>query len=333
MLTIKQFASFEEAKSEWQDIENATFLYPFQSWWYNNLFAKHFSSQENILILGVYENSPTSHKENSLAIGAFEVINNTITFLGTKDVSKDKELVQDITDFGDIAYAESGKHQAAEIWHALLTYFTKAKFTQCNFTYVRQDSPTYSALQASTHPEQVETSPYVTLPKTWDEYLATLERKERHELRRKIKRLEQDTAFHLCKDQTIGEDFHEFIRLHKLSDPHKAKFMTEDMEKFFWDLVTCEKNNWQIHFCSLFREHRQVASVMAFMNDSHTLLYNSGFDPVYSYYSVGFLVKAFLLKKSIEQGKTIYDFLRGNERYKYDLGAQDLPLFQINKNL
>lgn len=327
MLTIKRFGSFEEVKPEWQQIENSTFLYPFQSWWYNNLFAQHFSNMQDMYLLGVYEDKTVR------AIGAFEIIDQAVTFLGTKDVSKDSAIVQDITDFADVVYSEEGKHQTSDIWQTIFDYFTKADVTTFDFTYVRQDSPTYAVLETEGQVQQVETSPFVMLPHTWDEYLTTLERKERHELKRKIRRLEQDTAFHLCKDQTIKEDFHEFIRLHKLSDPHKAKFMTEDMEKFFWDLVTCEKNNWQIHFCSLFREHRQVASVMAFMNTTHTLLYNSGFDPEYSYYSVGLLVKAFLLKKSIEQGKSIYDFLRGNERYKYDLGAKDLPLFQIEKNL
>ena len=321
-MKLKMYDSFDEVKWDWQNLENTVFHYPFQSWWYNNVFAKHFSDEKDIFILGVFDD------DKILAIGAFEKIDHIVKFLGTKDVSKTPGLVQDITDFGDLLYSEEGREKAEEVWQSLQAYFKEQNLT-LQLDYVRQDSPTYSVLSSQTIPHQDETSPFVTLPKTWDEYLLTLEKKQRHELKRKINRLEREAAFHLCKDQTIEVDFAEFIRLHKLSDPNKATFMTPEMKKFFWDLVTCEKNDYQIHFCSLFIDGKQVASVMAFMNDSHTLLYNSGFDPKYGYYSVGLLVKAFLLKKSIEQSKKIYDFLRGNERYKYDLGAKDLPLFQL----
>ena len=37
----------------------------------------------------------------------------------------------------------------------------------------------------------------------------------------------------------------------------------------------------------------------------------------------------FLLKKSIEKKIEIFDFLRGNERYKYDLGAKDKLLYKV----
>ena len=58
-------------------------------------------------------------------------------------------------------------------------------------------------------------------------------------------------------------------------------------------------------------------------------LYNSGYDPSYSFYSVGLLLKAQSIHWAIEQGKKKYDFLRGNERYKYDLGAKNLRLYRI----
>lgn len=328
-MQIRHYTSFEEAKADWQTLENSIFHYPFQSWWYNNLFTQHFSDEKDIHILGVFDNPSTSLRENCLAIGAFEVVGQTVKFLGTKDVSKTSGLVQDITDFGDLLYSEDGKTKASEIWEQIKNHFKNEGLQTVQLDYVREDSPTYSVLKTQTTPQQDETSPFIVLPTSWDEYLTTLEKKQRHELKRKINRLEKETAFHLCKDQTIAVDFQNFIRLHKLSDPNKAKFMTKEMEKFFWDMVTCEKEDYQIHFCSLFIDNKQVAFVMAFMNDTQTLLYNSGFDPEYGYYSVGLLVKAFLLKKSIEQGKKIYDFLRGNERYKYDLGAKDLPLFKM----
>jgi len=44
---------------------------------------------------------------------------------------------------------------------------------------------------------------------------------------------------------------------------------------------------------------------------------------------------AFAIKRSIEDKMEVFDFMRGNERYKYDLGAVDKMLytFQIEKNV
>lgn len=325
-MKVVKFDSFASCKIAWTDIEEKVPHFPFQTWWYQNLFAKHFSDENNIYILGIFED------ETLLAIGAFEIVDEKVLFIGTKNVSKTPGLIQDITDFGDILYADAYSDKEA-IWQEIFTFFKQNNHNNFQLNYIRQDSPTYSVLKEKGDVQQVETSPFIDLPATWDEYLGLLNRKHRHELKRKISRLERETAFHLCKDQTVEKDFQEFIRLHKLSDFEKEKFMTSDMASFFWDLVTCEKGQWEIHFCSLFIDNKQVASVMAFMKKNQTLLYNSGFDPAYGHYSVGLLVKSFLLKKSIEQGKKIYDFLRGNERYKYDLGAKDMPLFKIDLQL
>jgi len=105
--------------------------------------------------------------------------------------------------------------------------------------------------------------------------------------------------------------------------------MGEKMKKFFLDVVNNDSYPWEKRLCFLEMEGKRVAATLSFQNDDQVLLYNSGFDPEYSYFSVGFLLKAYLLKKSIEEGRKIYDFLRGEERYKYDMGGQDLNLWKI----
>lgn len=326
-MEIIRYDSFAKAQYDWENLEKTSFHYLFQSWWYQRLFATHFSKSAKIFILGIQQ------EKQQLAIGAFEIIDEKIQFLGTKNVSSDASLVQDITDFGDLLFSPEGKQQAKEIWQLIANYFTKQHFQALQLNYIRHDSPTYKALEKiSTQCHQQETSPFIVLPKTWDEYLTELGRKKRHELKRKMHRLMQvDTLF--TKDVLSKEVFDTFIKLHKLSDIQKKKFMTPSMENFFWDMVTEQKTGWETVFYTLSINNLPVAMIMVFENDNQVLLYNSGFDPAYAFYSVGLLVKAFLLKKSIEQGKSIYDFLRGDERYKYDLGAKDMPLFQISGSL
>ena len=327
MLHIKRFASFEEAIPTWAQIEQQTIYYPFQALWYLRLFAKHFSKQEHIYLLGIYED------EQLLAVGAFELADNSIVFLGTNDVSDTPNLVQDITDFADLLYMPNVKQHADVIWETLFAYFRQEGFFRLLPTYLREDSPSYHYLQTKGQVHQVETSPYIRLPSSWEEYLANLSRKHRHELKRKIHRLEAENSYTFEQTPITQDTFDQFIHLHRLSDPNKAKFMTPSMEKFFWDIATAEKPLWETQLFNLSLDSNLVASVMVFVNQTHILLYNSGYNPDYAHFSVGLLSKAFLIQEAIQQKKHVYDFLRGNERYKYDLGAVDLPLFSIEINI
>lgn len=326
MFRVQRFSSFEEAKKLWQTLESKQFHYPFQSWWYQNLFAKNFSLLENVYILGVFDGNTL------VAIGGFELVDSSVILLGTKDVSKTSHLEQDLTDFGDLLI--SLEIDVASVWQVIISYFHQENFKTFDLRFVRQDSPTYTYfLKTTALIKQQETSPYITIPQTWDDYLSDLSRKDRHELRRKIKRFESQTAFSFCTNQTIYKKFANFIILHKLSDPIKERFMADKMEDFFHQIFLAEKSDWQAHICDLQIKNKTVASCMVFVNKTHMLLFNSGYNPAYSNLSVGLLLKAYLIKQSIERKLKVYDFLRGNERYKYDLGAKDMPLFRIQSNL
>lgn len=200
-------------------------------------------------------------------------------------------------------------------------------YNQIQLDYIREDSETYKRFKEKAHKQEV--SPYIDLPKTWEDFLAGLERKKRKELKRKIKRLEAEHAYYQCSEETVRVDFEEFVNLHRLSDPNKNKFMSDKMKAFFWDVKMANIPGWQQHLCFLKLDGRTAAAVMTLESDDEVWLYNSGYDPEFAYYSVGLLLKSYKIKKAIESGKKKYDFLRGAERYKYDLGAKDLNLYRI----
>lgn len=328
MISIKRFESFDKCKDSWLALENNSPHYPFQSYWYQKLFADTFCDAKNIYILGLYDDTTL------IAIGGFEKVDTRIIFLGMKRVLGE----QDITDYGDILFAEHvSQLQVNEIWGKITDYFKGIGVTALQLDYVQEDSKTYNILRQpafvkATAAKQ-EVAPFITPPESWEEYLQEVPRKQRHELKRKIRRLEDQHAFHFCSNETIKNDFEAFIRLHRASDQAKEKFMSEEMKHFFWDMVSAEKTDYRIDFCVLEINDKIVASIMSFVGQGKALLYNSGFDPEYSYYSVGLILHAYLIKKSIEEKLSIHDFLRGNERYKYDLGAKDLQLYKINISL
>ena len=317
-LLVKKFSSFAQ-------IPAILSLYPFQSISFQKLFADNFIKAENLRLLGIYEG-------NSLvAIANFEIIANEAVFIGMKPVLGNQEL----TDFGYIIINKefvTSEQKVSLIWQIIINYFKKESVRQIRLDYVRNDSLVYKIYSKLAVKQQV--SPFINLPSCWDDYLGLLDRIKRKELKRKLKRLATQNYSFVFSAPVNHENLEEFVRLHRLSDATKEKFMSADMKKFFLQMATAALLLPRAHLAFLRFNNTNVSSVLYFVTeDKQILLYNSGFDPQYGYYSVGLLLKALMIKTSIESGLIVFDFLRGNERYKYDLGAHDRILYQIKIKL
>ena len=326
LMQVVRFKSFHDAQKAWQSLETLE-SYPFQQWWYQSLYSKHFCSEVDLVyLLGVYDG------DDLVAVGGFERIGDKVVLLGMKPVLGG----EDVTDYGEILQLPITNYPLL-IWELIVKYFRDLGVSNLQLDYVREDSVVYSVFADSNSEhvrlEKQEVAPYINLGASWDDYLAELPRVKRKELRRKIRRLEETNSFHFCKESTFKQDFDDFIRLHRLSSFDKDQFMSDEMKAFFWDLVTHDSYPYQHRFCFLEMEGKRVAATLSFITDDRVLLYNSGFDPDYNYYSVGLILKAYVLKNAIEEKRTVYDFLRGDERYKYDMGGRDMSLWKISISL
>jgi CelD/BcsL family acetyltransferase involved in cellulose biosynthesis len=168
------------------------------------------------------------------------------------------------------------------------------------------------------------------LPTTWDEYLATLDGKQRHEVRRKLRRLWEtaNVEFHcLESDREVEGRLDVFLKLFALSRSEKANFMGPKMESFFKSLARAMADIRLLRFGVLQVNGVPAAMTMGFDYDDSHYLYNSAYDPQFSDLSVGLLCKVLCLKESIEKGKKRWNFLKGAEPYKYQLGGQEVPLY------
>jgi CelD/BcsL family acetyltransferase involved in cellulose biosynthesis len=174
------------------------------------------------------------------------------------------------------------------------------------------------------------------LPTTWNKYLATLNNKQRHEVRRKLRRLwAAGNVEHRCaKVSREVEDYLDtFLNLFSLSKSEKASFMDPKMESFFRSLAKAMGDIGLLRLGILEVDKLPAAMTMGFdYNDSH-YLYNSAYDPQFSYLSVGLLCKVLCLKESIEKGRKKWNFLKGGEPYKYQLGGQEVPLYNCLINV
>ena len=171
------------------------------------------------------------------------------------------------------------------------------------------------------------------LPSTWDEYLASLTGKQRHEVRRKLRRLWEmgDVDYHIVEDSVAVHDVMDtFLKLFSESREDKATFMTAQMESFFRSLANTMAEAGLLRFGILELDTLPAAMVMYFDYNDCVYLYNSGYNPRYSVLSVGLLCKVLCIKDSIQRGRKRFDFLKGREPYKYHLGGREIPLYSCH---
>ena len=206
---------------------------------------------------------------------------------------------------------------------------------------ILESSPTLAAAPAAaaTHGyaaerEEEALSPSVQLPTSWDDYLGTLSKKDRHELRRKLRRLDSAGGTVELKVVTepgeASETLDTLFHLMRISSHHKEEFLDRPgMEAFFREMTSVMAAEGMLRFYFLTFDGQAVASVLNFDLGGQLYMYNSGYDPDYSHYAVGLMSKTLLIKDAIEQGRTCVDFLRGDEAYKYDLGGKNQQVYRI----
>jgi len=168
------------------------------------------------------------------------------------------------------------------------------------------------------------------LPPTWEEYLATLTQKQRHEVRRKLRRLWEsgDVNYRVIEDsESASQSMAVFLRLFRESRLDKAKFLTARLESFFISLAKRMAQAGLLRLGILELGHFPAAAVMCFDYKNTVFLYNNGYDPQYGFLSVGFISKVLCIKDSVERGKGKFDFLKGAEEYKHRLGGKEMTLY------
>ena len=179
--------------------------------------------------------------------------------------------------------------------------------------------------------EEEALAPSVQLLASWDEQVASLSKKYRHELRRKLRRLEAAGNVELVVHTAPGEIESQMpllLRFMVESRTDKASFLSEQMGRFFHRMTQTMAEAGMIRLFVLELDAQPVAAVLCFDYGGRLMLYNSGYDPQYASLSVGLVSKALCMRDAIEIDRHCVDFLRGDEPYKYGLGAEDQTIFR-----
>jgi CelD/BcsL family acetyltransferase involved in cellulose biosynthesis len=246
---------------------------------------------------------------------------------------------RDVSDYLDLI---TEREQEDAVYEALLDYLQNEApawdvLDLCNLPE-QSLTPLRLRERAAAHGYQtrVETEdvcPVIDLPATWDDYLGQLDKKQRHEIRRKLRRAESEADTRLVvvgEERDLASEMRAFIQLHQKSTSEKDQFMDPQMQRFFLDAAhVLQARGWlQLAFLEI--EGVKAASLLNFDYKDSILVYNSGYDPAqFAHLSPGWVVTARCIEHAIALGRHKFDFLRGNEEYKYRFGGRDTEVRRL----
>jgi CelD/BcsL family acetyltransferase involved in cellulose biosynthesis len=284
-----------------------------EAWW------QVFGAGEEIYLRTVRQDG------NIIGIAPLRKKGDTALFIGDTDVC----------DYVDFIVARG--HEA-QFFTVLMDDLIKNGIRHLELKHVRPDSFTMQGLvplanergyAVATTPEEVNVE--MDLLSGWDAYLESLSAKQRHEVRRKLRRLQEagNVVYRRIEDAaSVAGAMDTFFRMFVESRRDKAAFLTGPRESFFRRLAANMAAVGLLRLGVLELDGKPVAQIVCFDYNNCIYLYNSGYDPDYVSLSAGLLSKVLAIKDSIEKGKRKFDFLKGPEIYKYHLGGKEMPLYR-----
>ena len=167
------------------------------------------------------------------------------------------------------------------------------------------------------------------LPGQYEDYLQNLTKKNRHELNRKKRKFsEQIVSFELLSSRE-KEIFNIFVSQHKKSKGKKGKFMTKNVEAYFEELLKLD--GWKIYYLNT--DKGVVSTAFCYENKNGCYLYNSSRNNQFNSINPGIVLNDLIIQGLIRDRKAFFDFLKGTERYKFDLGGKSVQLYDLSISL
>jgi CelD/BcsL family acetyltransferase involved in cellulose biosynthesis len=183
--------------------------------------------------------------------------------------------------------------------------------------------------------EREDVCPVVTLPVgvEIEDFLSTLGKKERHEIRRKVRRAEAVGPVRFDDSPDPLADLETFIDLHQRKWRDDGLFPDTaggaQSRVFFRRLFELHGPDGPLRLAFLSVAGKRIAAGIYIECDAGYLYYNAGVDPAAHDLSPGVLMIHAMVARALKAGVRRLDFLRGNESYKYDWGAVDEPVQRV----
>jgi len=228
-----------------------------------------------------------------------------------------------VTDLNGMLWASGHEHEVIEC----LSRYVSQHALSIDLHPLETDSPLVTMLGRHVQGlrvERIDTCPLLELTSNWNEYLDGLTGKARHELRRKMNKVNGATL-----SDVQPSDIEKLFDLMVRSDEAKRSFLKTETMGFFRDLAEEFSAKEWLRLRVAYLGESILGMIFAFGFRDRVFLFNMGFAPELRQLSPGIVTVALDIKAAIEEGYHFYDFLRGTEKYKYGLGARERQTVRI----
>jgi len=165
--------------------------------------------------------------------------------------------------------------------------------------------------------------PYLKISGDFETYLQALSSKHSANFRRQLRKLKERHAVTMdvaIAPAQVERDFAVLCELHhrRWAERHETSAFDNEMSRrFHRRLVTAMAPGGAVRIFLLKCDGKIVAAFYCLLDDNCLMYYQAGFDPEYESQSVGLILLGMVLQYCHEQGYDEFDFLRGEEEYKF----------------
>lgn len=169
--------------------------------------------------------------------------------------------------------------------------------------------------------------PFAALPQTWEAYLQGLTANSRQKIRRLLRILDSAQQFRVshATPETIDRDLDTMLQFWEAKwTPRKGEFARSIAESNRMMLARSFRAGF-LFLPTLWKDDRPLASLATLVDHKKRvfLFYMTGRDETFDELPAGLLLHAYSIRHAIDNGMAEYDFLRGNEAYKYSFSTNE----------
>lgn len=334
VMRLRRSTDFEPLREAWQDLAAGN---PMQGWHWQSTWWKHYGRSRPGAVRELFT-LVVSDGPKVLAIAPWLLEHSAargrvVRFLGEDEVCTDYPAL--------LCRGEARSRAAAAVADYLMNEFTS--WDVLDLSGVSIDDATIAEL--ITHLGEVGCCRFsrqevyrcwrFALPSSWDAYMQTLAKTVRRRLR-KLKKSVLDaqrlTTHRVTDDAELDAAWKVLVDLHQrrrqsLGQP--GCFASERFAAFHGEVARQLLENGQLRLAWFELDGRPVSAEYNFASPNTIYAYQGGVEPESLHEQPGHLSSMQMIRWAIESGHRNYDFLRGDEHYKSQWGAQPTGMYAV----
>ncbi len=328
----------QEAHTVWEELyDQDDQASAFMSWEWVESWKKHFSANKELQL--IYAADPENRP-----IAALPVMIEPASILGVPFMKRIQLLGSDSLacseHLGFLIRPGTGTH----VVHHLLS-FTWEHFGNNKYFLVseidngsREMSLVSEWLHTKTLKKEIKSHGgcwQTELPDSWDEFLAGLSSNFRQQIRRFVRKIDNDPSFlrqRVTEKQEIESVAQKLMELNRKRMSRKginSCFNTKAMSEFFLEMSVKMVTSDKAWLDAIYKDGEVIAASLHLVDKNMVAYYQGGFDERFAKQKPMVVLFATAIQRAIQEKKKIYDFLSGNEKYKQRWGTMLRPYTSI----